>query len=162
MEIPYQPAHDLVSQSLSPAAFRDRTVLALEPENVRDLSVTLNGTNQLARRNEKGAWVADDKHIVQPKVIDDTLFLLANLRAARIEAIEPKTLEPYGLHQRVQLLSIGLQNTEGIRKHILFGTATPGGRYLTVQGSGVVFVVPETVARRLLQFPAVPAAPTAQ
>ena len=84
------------------------------------------------------------------EVIADILFFAANLRAVRVEALNPASLEPYGLDGGGTVLTLGLMGETGIQKSIVLGRpAPPDGVYAMVKGQDVVFVLSSAVADML-------------
>jgi hypothetical protein len=135
-----------------PLVFRDRTMLAVSADSVRKLALRKGDTEQMALRAEGGEWTvaAPASNALDRAAIDDTIALLANLRAIRIESHNPKSLAVYGLDRSAVTLTLGLSGNEGIQKTILMGfRARTDGVFALVQGQDVVFVLANAVAERL-------------
>ena len=149
---------------VNPLLYRDRTMLAVHPKNVRRISLVRGQAEQTVARNEneKDAWVAVSPVNGQPRedVVEDVLFHVANLRAFRVEGHNVKDLGPYGLGRPETLLTLGLSGGEGIQKSLLLGSeAGAEGRYAMIQGQDVVFVLEKSVADRLARDLVTSAAP---
>jgi len=135
-----------------PLVCRDRSVLAIPPENIKTISLVKGGIEQTITRNTNGAWsvAAPLSNQVNTAVLEDTLLTVANLRALRIEAASPADVSAYGLDTGTTKLTIGLTGGEGIQKTILLGfLAKTDGIYAMVHGQDVVFVLEKAIADRL-------------
>lgn len=136
-----------------PYGFRDRTVLAFQPEHVNHLALVRDGEKQVVARDGVGAW-----HVVSPEsgaaiadAIDGTLALAANVQALRVEPFDLKRREDYGLPQPSATLTFGLAGEDAIRKSLVIGARVADeGWYAVLQGQNIVFVLPDAAARRLM------------
>ncbi|NQT93129.1 MAG: DUF4340 domain-containing protein, partial [Lentisphaerae bacterium] len=156
-----QILNDLGSDPVDPLAYRDRTMLTVQPENVRRIRLVRGGAEQTVVRDESGVWVTDPPGgVVLAGVVDDILFDAANLRALRTEAYNPENLSPYGLDHPDLVLTLGLAGEEGIRKSLLMGfRSRTDGIFAMIKGSDVVFVLPGAVVDSLVRDLAEPARP---
>jgi hypothetical protein len=137
---------------VDPLVCRDRTVLAIPPENIKTISLTKGAIEQTITRNTNGAWsvVMPPSNQVDTAVLEDMLLVVANLRALRIEASSPASVSAYGLDTGTIKLTMGLTGGEGIQKTILLGfLARTDGIYAMVHGQDVVFVLEKAIADRL-------------
>lgn len=139
----------IVSQdsACDPLQYRDRTMLSLATESVRRISLVRKDVAETVRRVGVGEWETEGAtNRAVSDVVSDLLFFASNLRASRVEALNPKTLVPYGLDVPEVTLTFGLTGESGIHKTILFGhKARTDGIYSMVQGQDVVFVLDRTL-----------------
>jgi hypothetical protein len=154
----------LNAASVAPLRYRDRTMLALTPERVRKLMVSTSAGEQGVERDSGGEWrcVGTGQMVPAAEALRQVLFVAGAVRAVRIEAHNPKTLEPYGLDAPAITVTFGLGGEEGIQKSLLIGNADgAGGVHAMVRGQDVVFLIPETLTelfkRPLCVAPSTPA-----
>ncbi len=132
-----------LEEPCNPLQYRDRTMLALPIDTVRRVTLTRKGRTQTAQRGETGEWeAASPTNSVDREGLGNLLYFASNLRAVRVEALNPRTLVPYGLDAPEVSLTFGLTGEAGIRKTLLFGhRARTTGIFAMVQGQDVVFVL---------------------
>lgn len=133
----------------NPLAFRDRTMLAITPDNVTRITLLKNGVEQSVVRAGTNTWVPSvpASNEINRAAIDDLLFLCANLRALGIEADNPPNAASYGLDRSGTVLTLGLRGDEGIQKTLTIGfKARTEGRFAMVQGDDVVFILANRIA----------------
>ncbi len=146
-----------------PLAVRDRTMLAIDPSEVRLLSLQRGARRQrVERSNADTPW--QDAHAprneVHHAVVEQILFQVAHLRAQTLHARNPEDLSVYGLDPPTAALTLGLSGRAGIRKTILLGRAseTSDGVYAMIQGQPLVFsLVGEEAANLTADLVAPPA-----
>ncbi len=141
------------------ADYRDRTVLALDPQNIRAIACSAKGLCRTVERAENGAWKAADAGdaAAEPPppaaLVARLLALAANLRAARYERGAPADLARYGLAEPLFSISFTLTGAEGIRKTILGGqSAEDLGVFGMIQGQPGVFVMDREIAALCMEF----------
>jgi hypothetical protein len=153
----------LDASCVDPLLYRDRTMLALTPDHVRRVTVSSSAGEQGVTRESGRAWSCLGTGQIEPAMdaIERVLFAAANIRAVRIEAHNPKSLEGYGLDAPAATVTFGLRGEDGIQKSLLIGQADEDGRvYAVVRGQDVVFLIPATLAKLLSQPLCVPAGAT--
>lgn len=152
IEMPAAMVGDLRMDPQNALIFRDRTMLAVPVDNVVRLTLTRGGKEQTVSRDDDGAWtktVSSDETVVA-KVVDDALFMVANLRALRIEAQDIADLSMYGLDPPGAMLTLGLTGDGGIQKSVLIGnSAGMDGVYAMVKGQDILFVLPGGLVKAL-------------
>ncbi len=129
---------------VDPLVYRNRTMLSIDPVTVKTITMIKRGIETIVERNESGKWVfsGPGTNQVDSRVIDDILFIAADMRATRTECQNPGNLMQYGLDRSGISLTFGLTGETGIRKTILIGfRAGTDGVYAMVQGLDVVFVI---------------------
>ncbi len=141
----------LTDELVDPLTYRDRVMLAINPGDVRSLSLTLNGVQQSIMRDEEGQWIPSTrggKMMVDFDVVDRTLMMIRNLKAIRIETREHKQADSFGLDNPIMSLKFGLKGDAGIEKSLMTGfRSRTDGIYAMVHGQDLVFVLDaETVS----------------
>ncbi len=140
----------LGSDLTRPLALRDRTMLALAPDQVRSLTRIRGEARQRVERKEDGTWTADEGGDVVAEAVESILFAVANMRAHKVESHNPEDWVPYGLDRPTTILMIGLSGEAGIRKSVMLGRgAGADGVYAMIQGQDIVFTLENSVARIL-------------
>lgn len=132
----------LAANPTDPLVYRNRTMLALRPENVKSISIFKNGKEQTVARDVSGKWIAifPATNQVNQEVVDDIIFAVSNMRALRIESHNPENLAAFGLDRSKVALTLGLSREEGIQKTLMMGfRSKTDGIYAMVQGLDVVF-----------------------
>jgi len=151
-EISAESMKGLESQPADPMVCRDRSMIAVQPEQITRLSLFKNGTEQTVIRDHSGSWTrpASSTNMVNDDAINNTLFALVNLRALRIECNDPKSVVAYGLDHPSATLTVGLNDEQAVQKTLLIGfLAGTDGMYAMIQGQDVVCVLQKTIADRL-------------
>ena len=149
----------LVVRLIDPLVYKDRTMLAIPVSSIRRITLVKKGVRQEALLADTGEWIANGtvKQDVVAKAISDILFHSANMRALRIESLNPKSLASYGLDRPSITLTLGLAGAQGIQKTIMMGfRSRTDGIYAMVQGQDLVFVLGKAVADQLAQDLCVP------
>jgi hypothetical protein len=141
----------LSDELVDPLTYRDRVMLAINPGDVRSLSLTLNGVQQSIMRDENGRWIPTTrggKMTVDFDVVDRTLMMVRNLKALRIETREHEQADSFGLDDPIMALKFGLKGDAGIEKSLMTGfRSRTDGIYAMVHGQDLVFVLDaETVS----------------
>lgn len=139
---------------VDPLLFRDRAMLALNPESVRGLSLVKEGVQQNVQKPAEGPWRAADasRSTVVEDAVMDILIAVARLRALRIEAHNETNLVRFGLDEPAITLTVALDASEGIQRIIMIGfRARTDGVYAMVQGQDLVFVLENRVAAALMR-----------
>lgn len=156
-----EQVHGLIDAGLvrslprSPIAFRDRTVLALDPDSVRKITRVSGGVTQVVTRVETGAFapVTEGGETARKDVIE---ALLEHIRGLRAVAFVPESdsLGNLILEESADLsLTFGLASEVGLGKALLVGGVTPDGtgRYAALRGHEDIFVLDSTTVNILLR-----------
>jgi len=150
-EIPVAMVKRLGADPADPLAYRDRSVLSVDPEHVRRITLVRSGVTQSVEKVEGDAWTAAGTNEVIQTAVNDVLFAIANLRAVAIESLDPDDLAPFGLDRSEVTLTVGLSGEEGIQKSLIFGfRAATRGVFAMVQGLDIVFVLEKRLVERLV------------
>ncbi len=130
--------------------YMDRTVLDVDPANVRRFVRSGEGVEESVVRDAAGRWTAESppEARVQEDVVAGLVAMIRDIKAVRIESAAATHLAEYGLTEGASRLTVGLAGAGGIQKTLVFGAATKDENvYATVRGQDVVFVLRrETVA----------------
>ena len=129
---------------VDPLIYRNRTMLSIDPATVKSISMLKGGAETVVEKNENGRWVVSGSgtNQIDEKVIDEMLFIVADMRAMRTYCQNPDNLVQYGLDRSGVTLTFGLTGESGIRKTVVIGfRARTDGVYAMVQGLDVVFVI---------------------
>lgn len=123
----------------------------IDPSTVRRLSVTgsdTNSTTSIVYDRDRRAWNVESspkKGTVIEGSVERLLNAVCPLRAARVVKLKVTAddLSGYGLDRPTLTVAIDLAREDAIRKNILVGDRTEGGRFATVGASDAVFVLPD-------------------
>ncbi|MCU0857603.1 MAG: DUF4340 domain-containing protein, partial [Pontiellaceae bacterium] len=144
--------------SVDPLFYRSRNVLELNPAMIQTITLQRTGQpEQSVQKSEIDSFFAGkpDRQ-VDPETLTGIMWELIDLTAVRDVDFNPATLQPYGLDQPQASLTVTLSNTNAIGRVILIGSKTDDGRFATIQGMDVVFVVSEKTAQTLTRELTVP------
>ena len=141
----------------SPEDFRSREILRIDPARVRRI-VRITGkdadTIAVVYDRERKAWNVEGGTTdvrADPKGIESVLSAINPLVASRIEKLKVPAadLDDYGLD--VPFLTVAVdQDVDGaVRRNIIIGKKTKGGRFATIGSSDAVFVMDEEQVKRL-------------
>lgn len=136
------------------AALRDRTVLAVAPDDLRHLSVRrAGGVVEAVTREADGGWHATDPvEALDRLALDAWLELLGHLEAQRVVSLQGVAAANYGLEPPFIEVTLDLNSDDALRRVLRVGGETPdGGRYAAIKGHDAVFVLPPEVLRILQQ-----------
>lgn len=135
-------------------ALRSREILKIEPALVRRLVASSgadHGASSVAivRGGDRRVWTIETEAYAEWSVRDESveaiLDALKSLSAARVEALNVKAtdLARYGLEFPSYTLAVDTEKVGAVRRNILIGAPTRGGRFATVGSSEAIFVIPE-------------------
>lgn len=127
------------------ASLRDRSVLQLGDTPLAALTIQ-TGTNLLvqATPGPDGSWTVQPSASTGPQTstIGTVLAACRDLRAARVEALAPASLDPYGLREPSFLLTFRFRDPTTPPRLLSLGSpTTEGGRYALLKGQDSVFVL---------------------
>jgi len=132
---------------------RSPEILKIDPASVRRLSVTGEDTNRTASvvyDRDRRAWNVESSAVpgtVSEKGVARVLGAVSPLVAARVVKLKVSAddLSAYGLDAPSFVVAIDIEREDAIRRNILVGDRTEGGRFATVGASDAVFVLSESV-----------------
>jgi len=142
---------------------RSVEMVRVDPKEVRRLVRTSGEKDARAvsvvRGLENGAWTLEsgDEHlVVRSKEIETILNALNPLVAARVEKLKVSAvdLDGYGLGIPFLTVAVDLDRENAVRRNILIGGKTKGGRFATIGSSDAVFVISDETVERLSAEPA--------
>lgn len=132
--------------------FRDRTVLTLQANDLREVIRKQGGAESSVTRGDASQpWQGGDGAAPDGAAIQALLRALTPLRAERLVEFEPRDLGRYGLDQPRLTLTLGLAGETGISRSLLIGKLNPDGlAYAMIRGQDVVFLLPASAMPPLL------------
>lgn len=137
---------------------RSREMLKIDAPLVKRIVSTVGGktpkTASVVYDRERRQWNLDteaDGVAVNVKGIESVLSVLNPLTAVRIEklAVVAADLDDYGLDTPFLTVAIDQDSDETIRRNILIGKKTRGGRFATIGSSDAIFVISDATVSRL-------------
>lgn len=127
---------------------RSRDVLQIDPVAVHRFVATdwQGQADAVVIGRERAAWnVEKSAHVGSALEVNirALLDLLKSLKAVRVEKlkVEASDLEHYGLEKPWLSLAIDLSREGSVRRNLLIGAETQGGRYATIGSSDAIFVL---------------------
>jgi len=142
---------------------RSREVLKLDPAKVRRL-VRIAGDRKehpisVVYGRDRRAWNLermDGDGRVSESGIGTILSALNPLVAERVERLKVSSsdLDDYGLNDPYLTLAIDQEGADSVRRNLLIGGRTDGGRFATIGSSDAVFVLGDAVVEKLETPPA--------
>ena len=89
--------------------------------------------------------------VVNVKGVESILSVINPLTAVRIEklAVVAADLDDYGLDVPFLTVAIDRDSDETIRRNILIGKKTKGGRFATIGSSDAIFVISDATVSKL-------------
>jgi len=156
-------SRDLVLEKDRIDDLRSVEMVRIDPKEVKRLVSTPGEkggrTLSVVRSREDGAWAlesAEGRAVARPKGISRVLGALSPLVAQRVEKLKVSAadLDGYGLGVPFLTVAVDLDRENAVRRNVLVGAKTKGGRYATVGSADAVFVVSEETVRRLSEKPA--------
>jgi len=160
---PIEVPRDLVMGEDRVDDLRSVEIIRIDPKGVKRLVSTRGGKGarsvSVVRGREDGSWTlesTDDGLVAKPKRISSLLESLDPLVAARVEKLKVSAadLDGYGLGVPFLTIAVDLDRENAVRRNILIGGKTRGGRYATVGSADAVFVISEETVDRLSEEPA--------
>ena len=139
----------------APEGLRAKDVLQLDPKLVKRIVRTVEGASgpvSVVYDRERKTWnVENGAADARPDVsgIEKVLACINPLPARRIEKLKVSAadLDDYGLDKPFLTVAIDLEVDAAVRRNIIVGKKTKGGRFATVGASDAIFVIgDETLA----------------
>ena len=137
---------------------RSREMLKIDAPLVKRIVSTVGGktpkTASVVYDRERRQWNLDteaDGVAVNVKGVECVLSVINPLTAVRIEklAVVAADLDDYGLDTPFLTVAIDQDSDETIRRNILIGKKTRGGRFATIGSSDAIFVISDATVSRL-------------
>ena len=137
---------------------RSREMLKIDAPLVKRIVSTVGGktpkTASVVYDRERRQWNLDteaDGVAVNVKGVESVLSVINPLAAVRIEklAVVAADLDDYGLDTPFLTVAIDQDPDETIRRNILIGKKTRGGRFATIGSSDAIFVISDATVSRL-------------
>lgn len=140
-----------------PEDFRSKEIIRINPAHVRRL-VRIEGdgakSSAVVYDRERKAWNAESESaagVADDKGVSAVLSAVNPLVASRIEKLKVPAadLDDYGLDTPFLTVAVD-QDTDGaVRRNVIIGKKTKGGRFATVGSSDAVFVIGDELLERL-------------
>ena len=137
---------------------RSREMLKIDAPLVKRIVSTVGGktpkTASVVYDRERRQWNLDteaDGVAVNVKGVESVLSVINPLAAVRIEklAVVAADLDDYGLDTPFLTVASDQDSDETIRRNILIGKKTRGGRFATIGSSDAIFVISDATVSRL-------------
>ena len=140
-----------------PEDFRSREILRIDPVHVRRIvriTDKESGLVAVVYDRERKAWKVEDGAAdvrVADKGIESVLSAINPLLASRIVKLKVQAadLDDYGLDTPFLTVAIDQDVDDSVRRNIIIGKKTKGGRFATIGSSDAVFVMGEELVERL-------------
>ncbi len=139
--------------TVSPLYYRDRSMLTVKPQNVRRIDVSASSGVYGVERSSTQDWscVGSEQMVPNLDAIRALMGVMVDLRAVRIEAHNPKSLESYGLAAPFATVTLGLRGEDNIQKTLLLGKQADDELfYAMLRGQDLVFLVSNELVSTLL------------
>jgi hypothetical protein len=151
-EISSSSVKAFVDDMTNPLKYVSRTILQIPEKSIHQVAILKNGSKQVVARDESGEWTSVlpvDKAVDQ-ETIRDALMFAADLRALRVEALDPTDLSVYGLDNPRSVLSLGFRDGQERQTELFIGSgAKRSGMYAMIKEQHIVFVLEEVLAELL-------------
>ncbi len=136
---------------------RSREIVRIDPSVVRRLVVTPAEPGRptaVVYDFDRRAWKVESSErsgTVSEKDVAALLGALDPLRAEWVVKLKVTAadLRTYGLDRPWLTVAIDFRKDDAVRRNVLIGGETPGGRYATVGSADAVFVLPYDIVHRL-------------
>jgi len=137
---------------------RSKEMLRIDPSLVKRIVRQAGGSADKADAvlyvRDRRAWSVEKSEAdasADPKGIETVLSCVAPLTALRVEKLKVPAaeLDDYGLGTPSLTVAIDQSTEDSLRRNILIGKKTKGGRFATIGSSDAVFVLSDEQVRRL-------------
>ena len=137
---------------------RSREMLKIDAPLVKRIVSTVGGktpkTASVVYDRERRQWNLDTEAegvSVNVKGVESVLSVLNPLTAVRVEklAVVAADLDDYGLDTPFLTVAIDQDSDETVRRNILIGKKTRGGRFATIGSSDAIFVISDATVSKL-------------
>ena len=140
-------------------ALRSRTVLKIDSALLRRLVRTPAAKDgeavSVVYSRERKGWNVEKpegRGEVAAEAVAAVVNALAELKAMRVEKLKvlASDLDDYGLDDPFLTLAVDQEREGAVRRNLLIGKKTEGGRYVTVGSTDAIFTVADEVLEKLL------------
>ena len=144
-------SRDRVFGSLTTEDLRSKEIVRIDPTQVRRIVRTAekaNGSVSVVYDRERKAWNVEKGAVggvASPDGVEAVLSAINPLVALRVERLKVAAadLAVYGLDQPFLTVAIDQDAEEAVRRNVIIGKRTKGGRFATIGASDAVFVIGE-------------------
>ena len=148
-------SRESVFGKLTPENLRSKEILRIDPARVKRV-VRIEGasTSAVVYDRERKAWNAEGESVngvAAAKGIEGILACVNPLTASRIERLRvpAAALDDYGLDAPFLTVAVDQDVENAVRRNIIIGKKTRGGRFATVGSSDAVFVIGDRQVKSL-------------
>jgi len=154
---PVSVSRPSVFAGMRPEDLRSKTLAKLDPKQVKRVVVTGEGKASVSAvfDGERKSWALEGSESVamaDGEALSHLVAALNPLEAVRVVRLKVSEgeLGVYGLDKPFRTIAIDQTAAESVRRNILIGDVTDGGRYATLGASDAVFVISSDSAAALL------------
>lgn len=151
-------SRESVFGTLAPEDLRSREIMKIDPTLVKRVVRTGgeegSGPVSVVYDRERKIWTVENgvtDAVPNQKGIESVILSLSPLTALKIEKLKvlAADLDDYGLDKPSLTIAIDQEVDAAVRRNIMFGKKTKGGRFATIGASDAVFVIGDEVLERL-------------
>ena len=143
--------------SMTPESLRSTEIMRIDPKLVKRIVRTCGaetGPVSVVYDRERKLWTAENgaaATVPNRKGIESVLLSVNPLRALKIEKLKvlAADLDDYGLDKPFLTIAIDQEVDAAVRRNIMVGKRTKGGRFATIGASDAVFVVDDAALELL-------------
>ena len=137
---------------------RSREMLRIDPALVKRIVRTPGSTgaksDSVVYSRDRRIWTVEaggEGGTVDEKGIASVLSVIGSLAAVRVDKlrVQASSLADYGLDVPFLMVSVDQNSDDSVRRNILIGKKTRGGRFATIGSSDAVFVVSDAHVKEL-------------
>jgi len=141
-------------------AIRSKSVLKVDPEAIRRLvrtpAANEGGQTAVVYSRERKGWSVEKPEgsgAVDIKAVKTAVNALVDLNAVRVEKLKvtASDLDDYGLDTPYMTIAIDQDREGSVRRNLLIGKRTSGGRFVTVGSTDAIFVVADEALEKITQ-----------
>ena len=151
-------SRESVFGTLAPENLRSKEIMKIDPKLVKRI-VRIDGTEgagpvSVVYDRERKLWTMENgvtDAVPNQKGIESVLLSVSPLTALKIEKLKvlAADLDDYGLDKPFLTLAVDQEVDAAVRRNIMVGKRTEGGRFATIGASDAVFVIGDAVLERL-------------
>ena len=143
---------------LAPEDLRSKEIMKIDPALVKRVVRTDGaagaGPVSVVYDRERKIWTVENgvtDAVPNPKGIESVLLSVSPLKALKIEKLKvlAADLDDYGLDKPFLTIAIDQEVDAAVRRNIMVGKRTRGGRFATIGASDAVFVIGDSVLKSL-------------
>lgn len=151
-------SRESVFGTLAPEDLRSREIMKIDPTLVKRVVRTGGaegaGPVSVVYDRERKIWTVENgvtDAVPNQKGIESVILSVSPLTALKIEKLKvlAADLDDYGLDKPSLTIAIDQEVDAAVRRNIMFGKKTKGGRFATIGASDAVFVIGDEVLERL-------------